>query len=80
MIRNANNARIIPGCAYRLSPKKTSPHIFKLLRVSGDGKRVQICNINTQAVDFWRPINDLHWVDSSKNNELAETLTSEVTA
>lgn len=74
MYRNSNNAQIIIGCSYRLSQNKTSSNTFKLLKLSGDGKRVKVCNTNTQAVEFWRSVDDLYWVDSRNNNKLAEEI------
>lgn len=71
---NKNNAPIVVGAKYRLSPKKTSPSIFILQKISGDGKRVLISNINTQAVRFWRKVNDLYWCDSKSNQELLKEI------
>lgn len=71
---NKNNAPIVVGAKYRLSPKRTSPSIFILQKVSGDAKRVQISNVNTQAVRFWRKVDDLYWVDSKLNQELLEEI------
>ena len=68
---NKNNAPIIIGAKYRLGPKKTN-NIFILHKVSGDSKRVQISNIDTQAVTFWRKVDDLYWVNSKINQELLE--------
>ena len=68
---NKNNAPIIIGAKYRLGPKKTN-NIFILHKVSGDSKRVQISNIETQAVTFWRKVDDLYWVDSKLNQKLLE--------
>ena len=67
---NINNAPIVVGAKYRLGPKKTSPNIFILQKVSGDAKRVHISNIDTQAVTFWRKVDDLYWVNSEINREL----------
>lgn len=68
---NKNNAPIIIGAKYRLGPKKTN-NIFILHKISGDSKRVQISNIDTQAVTFWRKVDDLYWVNSKINQELLE--------
>ena len=68
---NINDAPIVVGAKYRLGPKKTN-NIFILRKISGDSKRVQISNIDTQAVTFWRIVDDLYWVDSKLNQELLE--------
>lgn len=67
---NKNNAPILVGAKYRLSPKKTSTSSFIVQKISGNGKRVLISNVNTQAVRFWRKVDDLYWVDSKLNQEL----------
>lgn len=69
---NINDAPIVVGGKYRLTPKKSSPNIFVLQNVSGDGMRVLISNINTQAVTFWRKVDDLYWVDSKLNQKFLE--------
>lgn len=68
---NINDAPIIVGAKYRLGPKKTN-NIFILHKISGDSKRVQISNIDTQAVTFWRKVDDLYWVNSKLNQDLLE--------
>lgn len=66
---NKNNAPIVVGGKYHLSPKKTSTSSFIVQKISGNGKRVLISNVNTQAVRFWRKVDDLYWFVCKSNLE-----------